>query len=152
MKNYIGQNKIWDSNLIFYPEGAAAQNRSGMSCLWTSMDMAGDKDELPCSAKPCRTREVFVNNTCFTSYDEPLEYDMFNETDLTLNGIANTTIPLTANNTYYLPSGYRFQGKWTLSEAQERGVDLGSTEILIESIDLEVMDRMARNLLDLPSK
>jgi hypothetical protein len=35
MKNYIGQNKIWDSNLIAYPDGALSQNRSGMPCVWT---------------------------------------------------------------------------------------------------------------------
>ena len=33
MKNYIGQNKNWDSNFIVYPDGALRQNRSGMPCV-----------------------------------------------------------------------------------------------------------------------
>ena len=48
MKNYIGQNKNWDSNLIAYPEGSLAQNRSGMACVWTSMYMAGNKSGWLC--------------------------------------------------------------------------------------------------------
>ena len=68
MKNYIGQNKIWDSNLIAYPDGAISQNRSGMPCVWTSMNMAGNVSLRPCAKggpKPmCRNREVYTNNTC----------------------------------------------------------------------------------------
>ena len=68
MKNYIGQNKIWDSNLIAYPDGAISQNRSGMPCVWTSMNMAGNVSLRPCAKggpKPmCHNREVYTNNTC----------------------------------------------------------------------------------------
>ena len=49
MKNYIGQNKVWDSNLIAYADGALSQNRSGMPSVWTSMNMGGDRSLLPCT-------------------------------------------------------------------------------------------------------
>ena len=149
MKNYIGQNKIWDSNLIVFPEGVASQNRSGTSCIWTSMDMAGDKDTLPCSTRPCRTREVFTNNTCLTYSSTPLEYDMFNETDLRLNGIANTTIPFTERNQYYLETPYMFLGRWNLSGAQAMGIDIGSNEASLTAMSMKKLNRMARKLLDL---
>jgi hypothetical protein len=149
MKNYIGQNKIWDSNLIVFPEGAASQNRSGTSCIWTSMDMAGDKDMLPCSNKPCRTLEVFTNNTCLTYSNTPLEYDMFNETDLQLNGNTNTTIPFTARNQYYLNQPYSFLGKWNLSMAQSMGIDQSSKEATLKMMPMRRLDWLARRLLDL---
>jgi hypothetical protein len=149
MKNYIGQNKIWDSNLIIFPEGAASQNRSGMSCIWTSMDMAGPKEELPCSTRPCRTREVFTNNTCLTYATTPLEYDMFNETDLKLMGGNNTTIPFTARNHYYLNAPYNFHGKWNLSEAQINGIDVGSAVSPLNSMSMQKLSCFARSLLEL---
>ena len=35
--------KVWDSNLIVYPDGSLASNRSGMPCVWTSMNMGGNQ-------------------------------------------------------------------------------------------------------------
>lgn len=131
MKNYIGQNKIWDSNLIVYPEGARSQNRSAgsTSCIWTSMNMGGNQSLLPCSFQPCRTKEVYRNNTCVTNHYHPLEYDNFNETDLELMGIWNTTIPFTAKNTYYLKHGYHFgHFDWNLSATKRKGIDIGAQE------------------------
>jgi hypothetical protein len=149
MKNYIGQNKLWDSNLLVFPEGSASQNRSGTSCIWTSMDMAGNKSDLPCSLKPCRTKEVYTNNTCLTYSSEPLEYDMFNETDLRIHSIHNTTIPYTARNHYYLSRPYIFYGKWNLKEAQMNGIDQGSVEASLEDISMEELNCVARAILDL---
>ncbi|KAG7356230.1 hypothetical protein IV203_000916 [Nitzschia inconspicua] len=149
LKNYIGQNKIWDSNLLVFAEGAKSQNRSGTPCIWTSMDMAGDKEALPCSLRPCRTGEVYTNNTCLTYSSSPLEYDMFNETDVLLNGIRNTTIPYTARNQYFLNSAYRFQGKWNLSEAQNMGIDVGSTQYSLKKVAIQKIDCLARTMLDL---
>ena len=76
MKNYLGQNKIWDSNLIAYADGAFAQNRSGMPAVWTSMNMAGNRSLLPCTevTGPCHNREVFTNNTCISHRFPPAEY------------------------------------------------------------------------------
>ena len=153
MKNYIGQNKIWDSNLIIFPEGSASQNRSGMSCIWTSMDMAAnDKESLPCSVRPCRTKEVFTNNTCLTYSNEPLEYDMFNESDLLLMGCENTTIPYTARNRYYLNAPYWFHDKWNLSKAQSSGVDIGSKEFSLENLSVEKINSLASTFLNLESR
>ena len=45
----FGQNKVWDSNFIIYPEGALRQNRSGMPCVWTSMNQAGNSTDHPCT-------------------------------------------------------------------------------------------------------
>ena len=149
MKNYIGQNKIWDSNLIVFPEGTASQNRSGTSCIWTSMDMAGNKADLPCSLNPCRTKEVYTNNTCLSYSSEPLEYDMFNETDLIIHSIHDTTIPYTARNQYYLNQSYRFYGKWNLKQAQTIGIDQGSMEASLEDISTEELSCLARGMLDL---
>jgi hypothetical protein len=152
MKNYIGQNKIWDSNLIVFPEGSASQNRSGMPCIWTSMDMAGIKSELPCSARPCRTQEVFTNNTCLTYSSTPLEYDMFNETDLALSGKENTTVPYTSRNRYYLRSPYQFHGKWNLSEAQVHGIDVDSVEVPLEVMNSKSLNCLSRTILDIAIK
>lgn len=152
MKNYIGQDKIWDSNIIVFPEGAESQNRSGMPCIWTSMDMAGNASELPCSAKPCRTREVFTNNTCLTFSSTPLEYDMFNETDLALAGNKNTTIPFTARNRYFLPRPYQFHGIWNLSEAKKHGIDIDSVEESLEAMGLNSLHCMSRIMLDMPTR
>jgi hypothetical protein len=149
MKNYIGQNKIWDNNLLVFPEGAKSQNRSGSSCIWTSMDMAGDRETLPCSSRPCRTKELYTGNTCLTYHTSPLEYDMFNETDLLLNGIRNTTIPYTARNRYFLNNPYRFQGKWNLSETQAKGIDVGSSEYSLRDLSLHRINYLARILLAL---
>jgi hypothetical protein len=150
MKNYIGQNKIWDSNLLLFPEGAKSQNRSGTSCIWTSMDMAGNQAKLPCSTRPCHTQEVYTNNTCVTTSESPLEYDMFNETDLAMSGIRNTTIPYTARNRYFLKDPYHFRGRWNLSETQARGIDVGSTEYSLHHLSIDRIDSLVRSLLDLP--
>jgi hypothetical protein len=149
MKNYIGQNKIWDSNLIVFPEGTASQNRSGTSCIYTSMYMNGKKDEIPCALEPCRTREVFTNNTCLTYSSEPLEYDMFNETDLMIHSIKDTTIPYTARNKYYLNQPYRFRGKWNLTQAQAIGIDQGSVESSLKELSMKALGCFARAMLDL---
>mmetsp|Transcript_23494 Transcript_23494/g.34669 ORF Transcript_23494/g.34669 Transcript_23494/m.34669 type:complete len:913 (-) Transcript_23494:156-2894(-) len=147
MKNYIGQNKVWDSNLIIYPEGSLSQNRSGMPCLWTSMNMAtkNGEEKPPCSNRLCRTREVFTNNSCVTRYAAPLEYDMFNETDLAVMGNRNTTIPYTAYNRYYLKNSYKFRA-WDLSQAQAHGIDAGSREYPEHRAEIS---RMACQWLDL---
>jgi hypothetical protein len=127
MKNYLGQNKIWDNNFIVYPEGAASQNRTGMPCLWTSMYLPAKGNQSGyCNEKSCRTREAFTNNQCITNHQAPLEYDMLNLTDLQLNGPRNTTIPYTANNTYFLRNGRYSFTQWNLSETQRRGIDVGS--------------------------
>lgn len=149
MKNYIGQNKIWDSNLIAYADGALSQNRSGMPSVWTSMNMAGDKSKLPCTAitGPCRNREVFTNNTCITHRFQPSEYDMFNATDLDLMGPEDTTMPFTARNKYYLGIPYQFAGQWNLSEAQAHGVDRGS-EVFPE-MNPSDLEKAVRKLLSL---
>ena len=148
MKNYLGQNKIWDNNLIVYPEGAKSQNRSGMPCLWTSMDLPVSKDDPAssfCSFQPCRTKEVFINNTCVSSFGRPLEYDMFNLTDLELKGPWNTTIPYTANNRYFTKGAqYSFEG-WNLSRTQSLGIDVGS--VVFPLISAERIARAARKLL-----
>lgn len=91
----FGQNKVWDSNLIIYPEGALSQNRSGMPCVWTSMNQAGNATDHPCTKDtgPCRNLETFTNNTCLSHREQPFEYDMFNFTDLELFGPGNTTMP-----------------------------------------------------------
>lgn len=140
MKNYIGQNKIWDSNLIIHPEGPALQNRSSIPCLWTSMNMGGQQQQLPCSRTPCRTQEVFTNNTCITHHMYPLECDNWNQTDLEQMGNENTTIPLLANNTYCLNlannngSGYAFWPTgWNLTSTQRMGVEQGSRQRPIPS-------------------
>ena len=95
MKNYFGQNKVWDSNFIIYPDGAQRQNRSGIACIWASMNQAGNITDHPCTSAtgPCHNREVFTNNTCLSHKQQPFEYDMFNFTDLQLFGTGNTTIP-----------------------------------------------------------
>jgi len=128
MKNYIGQNKVWDSNLIAYPDGALSQNRSGIACVWTSMGMAGNLSGHPCTSVtgPCHNKETFTNNTCVTHKFQPFEFDMFNETDLAKFGPLDTTMPYTARNTHYMGSPYMFAGQWNLSTAQLHGVDVGS--------------------------
>ena len=93
--------------------------------------------------------EVYTNNTCLTYSTTPLEYDMFNETDLRLHGIANTTIPFTERNRYFLPTPYSFLGRWNLSDAQAMGIDRGSMEALLNTMSMEELDQLARNLLDL---
>ena len=147
MKNYLGQNKIWDNNLIVYPEGANSQNRTGMPCLWTSMNLPVVNNETPyCMEQPCRTREVFINNDCVTAMERPLEYDMFDKMDLQKNGPWNTTIPFTAGNRYFLrnTTDYYFD-QWNLTEAQRHGVDVNSTTQSWPSAR-QIAD-MARNLL-----
>jgi hypothetical protein len=123
MKNYIGQNKIWDSNLIAYPDGALAQNRSGMPCVWTSMNMGGNRSLLPCAPggpKPmCHNREVYTNNTCVTHREQAFEFDMFNADDLAEYGPSNTTMPFTAHNQAYLGIEFEFGG-WNHTEAMVR--------------------------------
>jgi hypothetical protein len=111
MKNYIGQNKIWDSNLIAYPDGALSQNRSGMPCVWTSMNMGGNHTLLPCAfGRPtdwsldnyCHNKETYTNNTCVTHSKQAFEYDMFKKEDLAEYGPHNTTMPFTARNKHHL--------------------------------------------------
>lgn len=149
MKNYLGQNKIWDSNLIAYADGALSQNRSGMPAVWTSMNMAGNRSLLPCTeiTGPCHNREVFTNNTCLSHSFAPAEYDMFNATDLALRGPRDTTMPYTANNKYYLGLKYTFAGQWNLSTAQAHGVDVGS-EVFPEMSPAQ-LSAAARQLLGL---
>ena len=71
---------MWDSNLIVYPDGAQRQNRSGMACVWTSMNMGGNRSLLPCTSEtlgtlgPCHNKEAFTNNTCVTHREQPFEY------------------------------------------------------------------------------
>ena len=130
MKNYIGQNKNWDSNLILYPEGAFSQNRSGMACVWTSMNMAGNATDLPRYKKGnsnpvCHNLEVYTNNTCVTHSEQPFEFDMFKAWDLKEHGPRNTTMPYTARNQHYIGIPFEFHGIWNHSEAMLHGVDVG---------------------------
>ena len=180
MKNYIGQNKIWDSyahrqsavacdlwatfgqiacvyrNLIAYPDGALSQNRSGMPCVWTSMNMAGNHTLLPCaSGRPtnwslddyCHNKETYTNNTCVTHSKQAFEYDMFHEEDLAEYGPENTTMPFTARNKHYLGVDFKFQGLWTHAEAMAHGVDVGG-EVHPE-MSKEQLAKAARALLGL---
>lgn len=156
MKNYLGQNKIWDSNLIVYAEGATRQNRSGMPGIWSSMNMAGNHTTLPCAPGShflhnvfCRNRETFTNNTVISHGRQPLEFDMFSADDLKTHGPRNTTMPFTAYNTYRLGVPYAFGPLgWDLSSAQSHGIDLGST-VSPEPMVSET-ETMARQWLGLP--
>eukprot|EP01052_Picozoa_sp_SAG31_P004018 SAG31_NODE_161_length_21899_cov_16.832844_18_plen_182_part_00 len=154
MKNYIGQNKIWDSNLIAYPDGALSQNRSGMACVWTSMNMGGDHSLLPCAyGRPtnwtldryCHNKEVYTNNTCVTHTKQAFEYDMFREDDLAEYGPTNTTMPFTARNEFHSSATFSFGPGWNHSDATAHGVDVGGS--VHPEMDRDELARRARVLL-----
>jgi hypothetical protein len=70
---------------------------------------------------------------------------MLNLTDLQLNGPRNTTIPYTANNTYFLPDGRYSFTQWNLSETQRHGIDAGSKAYA--QIGASQLGEVARRLL-----
>ena len=126
--------QVWDSNLIAYPDGALSQNRSGMACVWTSMNMGGDHSLLPCArGRPvdwaldrfCQNKETYTNNTCVTHTHQAFEYDMFSAADLAEYGPHNSTFPFTARNKFYSSQKFEFQGMWGHGEAMANGVDVG---------------------------
>jgi len=134
-KNYLGQDKVWDSNLIVMPG------------RWS-----GD----PCLCQWGGLGHVFSNNTCVTDTDFPLALDASVEGDTCIVDYANaTTAPLLATlraNTYHTATGGYENGcaapYYTLPALQALGQELGS--IAIKGYTVDGVVASARTLLGLP--
>jgi len=125
-KNYIGNDKQAHFQLYLYPDG----DRYDM--LTPSRHRGGGGGTSCCDFDSSAPREVFANNTCFMGFNPFIYY--FSGCDVTK---LVDHVPLTANNTYYMPPGNRtsfhcnVQGRdqvLSISDFQKYGYDLGSTE------------------------
>jgi len=115
-KNYLGNDKVWDSNLIVFP---------------------GRWSHDPCLTAWRGANEVYSNNTCITpDTDQPVYFDaslsgstcIFNYSD---PDIAKY-LPHTHSNTYHTPTGLFFSGcnsNITLADLQKVGEEIGSKSV-----------------------
>ena len=134
-KNYLGSDKVWDSNLIVMPG------------RWS-----GD----PCLCQWGGAGHVYSNNTCVTDNDFPLALDASIEGNVCSVDYSNaTTAPLLATlrgNTYHTQSGAYNNGceapYYTLAALQALGQELGS--VAIKGYSVASVAASARNLLGLP--
>jgi len=131
-KNYLGSDKVWDSNLIVFP------NRwSGDSCLtaWRG------------------TGHVFTNNTCWIpSSDSPNYFDASPAGSSCVANYSDPSIapflPFFARNTYGTYSGEMrlgCDGNWSLGDMQAVGQELGTQ--LVKGYDSAAILSLARSLL-----
>jgi hypothetical protein len=114
-KNYLGQNKKWDSNLVVFPDRWA-----GDTCLtqWGGQE------------------HVYSNNTCITSSDNPQFYTASVLGDLCLFDYTNATVApfltSTHGNTYHTRTGAFSQGcdvPFNLTMLQAVGQEVGSVAV-----------------------
>ena len=114
-KNYLGQDKVWDSNLIIFPG------------RWS-----GD----PCLCAWGGRNHVFTNNTCITDTDFPLSLDSSVEGDTCNVNYTDSSalfLPRLGGNTYHTASGAYQNGcqapYYNLSGLQALGQEIGSLSI-----------------------
>ncbi len=113
-KNYLGTDKVWDSNLIVFPG-----RWSGDSCL-TCWSGGG---------------HVFTNNTCYTPQsDAPTYYDSSPDGSHCVANYSDPAqralLPFFARNTYGTYSGVLqggCSGELSLADLQALGQELGTT-------------------------
>lgn len=133
-KNYIGADKVWDSNLLVFPG-----RWSGDSCL-TCWSGGG---------------HVFTNNTCYTPQSDSPTY--FDSSPAGASCVANYSdpaqvplLPYFARNTYGTATGafsVGCQGELTLAGMQALGQEVGS--VVVKGYDAEGVLAHARALLGL---
>ena len=136
-KNYLGENKVWDSNLIVAPE-----RWSGDTCLcaWAGR------------------LHVYSNNTCVrVSDDSPMYYDASVGGAECALDFSNATlaewVPELHSNTYHTASGALTVGcggdqpSYSLADLQSLGVEAGSRAIA--GYDLDAIVGRARALAGL---
>jgi hypothetical protein len=97
---------------------------------------------------PADLRDAFVNNSCITA-NKPYDFSSCNSSAPSTDG----RMPLTAGNTFMLspgapPFAFACGGQsWTLEEAQQRGLELGSSVVREPSTAATLT--MARALLNM---
>lgn len=132
-KNYLGQDKVWDSNLIVFPG------------RWS-----GD----PCLCAWGGRNHVYSNNTCVAAdTDFPLSLDSSVEGNTCAvnysDAVAAPFLPLLTANTYHTASGAYNNGcqapYYNLSSLQALGQELGS--VVVKGYTVDGVLAAARTLL-----
>ena len=107
-KNYLGDDKIWNNNLIIFP----SHWPGGGQCItaWSGQ------------------YHIFENNQCIFNYVNPLGYLACNPYDWNQS---SKQMPFGKNNTIFVPkSDFKFycgNQTWSLKELQSKGWEIGST-------------------------
>jgi hypothetical protein len=138
-KSYLGFNKQTLDSLFIHAEasghGPCTGNAGELCPRATPPSSSVDASGWPfCMMSfgqapwPANMRDSFVNNSCITA-GKPYDFNSCNASAPSTDG----RIPLTANNDFLLSAGappFAFScggQSWTLTEAQQRGVELGSS-------------------------
>lgn len=131
-KNYLGNDKVWDSNLFIFPDRWA-----GDDCLtaWGGQN------------------HVYSNNTCITSSDYPQGFDSDVEGDKCIvnytDPVSSKFLPSVHGNTYHTQTGAFFTGcqapYYTLESLQAVGQEIGSQAV--KGYDIASVVNLAKELL-----
>ena len=142
-KNNIGHSKRAENNLFIYPGDAFPKPPSFGSFLAAHQICLRYHDSPPDSPQSTRN-ESYISNICVFNGIHP--YDRTN----CFPGYLSTSVPFTANNSFYTPSGQIMfscnHSNYTLAEWQEAGKDEGSSVHTLPPI--ETVISWAKELLD----
>ena len=145
-KNLFGNSKVVKYNVYIYPDAVHSLSRLDKLTGYRMYPYCANSDGASTSSHPSGWGEVWVNNTCVIGNPDIYEFG-----SCTPTGDITKLVPFTANNTFYAPdmSIYIQCGseKYSLSEWQKRGYDLGSTVLL--PVSTATIIEWGKNLLGL---